>query len=445
MKLRERTYLLIDSFSDTMIENELGENSIIFSENGTITYAYEQEKLKLNYNVEKTNSYAGYTTLLNQSDISMYDTLTFLIKGKNGNEICNTGFSDYLKSEHEIIINKYLPKGITKNWQEVRIPLRAFSQIRDWNNIETLFFTFENNVHCNKGTIYIDDIKLEVLENTPIIIDNFNDQTDENGISGGYWTFADGTAIIEKEYDTQNKYGTYGNCLKIIYSHIIETERAMISTALKNLNVKGYDTLQFMIKGSKGNEKPKVYLVHGNLMKSVDVERYINISTEWQKVDIPLDDFVQQGAIITDIWYIQFVFEWEKMDGTIFIDDIQFLDSSSNQAPVALFSPNSDKAGINQQIVFDASDSYDNDGNIVSHHWKLGDGTFAEGKVIKYTYQNYGTFTVLLTVTDDAGDKDTKELTFIVSKEGGIIPGFDIIMLLIGLFLIMIMKKKILG
>ncbi len=52
---------------------------------------------------------------------------------------------------------------------------------------------------------------------------------------------------------------------------------------------------------------------------------------------------------------------------------------------------------------FDASDSYDVDGEIVSYEWDFGDGTVAQGMLAEHTYTALGTYEVTLTVTDGDG------------------------------------------
>jgi serine protease len=52
---------------------------------------------------------------------------------------------------------------------------------------------------------------------------------------------------------------------------------------------------------------------------------------------------------------------------------------------------------------FDASQSSDEDGTIVSYGWDFGDGTTATGKTTSHTFTQLGTFKVKLTVTDDIG------------------------------------------
>jgi len=51
----------------------------------------------------------------------------------------------------------------------------------------------------------------------------------------------------------------------------------------------------------------------------------------------------------------------------------------------------------------DASGSTDDDGDVVSTTWDLGDGTALEGVLVQHEYQEAGTYRVTATVTDDRG------------------------------------------
>lgn len=55
------------------------------------------------------------------------------------------------------------------------------------------------------------------------------------------------------------------------------------------------------------------------------------------------------------------------------------------------------------EVSVDGSNSLDSDGELVSYEWDFGDGQTGIGATATHTYGDYGTFTVTLTVTDDAG------------------------------------------
>jgi len=74
-----------------------------------------------------------------------------------------------------------------------------------------------------------------------------------------------------------------------------------------------------------------------------------------------------------------------------------------NRPPLVLFTETAETVLIGEAITFNASDSYDRDGQIVSYFWSFGDGANATGVVVSHAYADNGTYTVTLTVTDDNG------------------------------------------
>jgi PKD repeat protein len=85
-----------------------------------------------------------------------------------------------------------------------------------------------------------------------------------------------------------------------------------------------------------------------------------------------------------------------------------------NRHPVALFATNATTVKENEAIRFDASESHDLDGSIVSYFWSFGDGTNATGMIVEHTYAEGGNYTVTLTVTDDDGASSSVSLTVTV-------------------------------
>jgi chitodextrinase len=70
-----------------------------------------------------------------------------------------------------------------------------------------------------------------------------------------------------------------------------------------------------------------------------------------------------------------------------------------NQAPVARFGY--ECSGL--KCDFDGSASFDPDGSIVSHSWSFGDGEGGNGQTTGHKFKNAGSYTVVLTVTDNQG------------------------------------------
>jgi hypothetical protein len=119
-----------------------------------------------------TGGWCGYYTMLRSGakffDTTPYKAITFQVKGAAGGENFKVGLADKhweelgdsVKSED---ITKYLPEAkITTNWQKATIPLDTF--FVEHKEIASCAICFENECFptgAAKGTVYIDDLKLE--------------------------------------------------------------------------------------------------------------------------------------------------------------------------------------------------------------------------------------------------------------------------------------------
>ncbi|NJM24273.1 MAG: PKD domain-containing protein [Bacteroidia bacterium] len=104
----------------------------------------------------------------------------------------------------------------------------------------------------------------------------------------------------------------------------------------------------------------------------------------------------------------------------VYIDDFALSNSlSPNGEPVIEVStiPNPVVAGAT--AVFDASESYDPDGSIVSHEWDFGDGTADVGESVDHVYDNDGIFKVALRITDNEGKQATRSWYVSVQPASG--------------------------
>lgn len=84
-----------------------------------------------------------------------------------------------------------------------------------------------------------------------------------------------------------------------------------------------------------------------------------------------------------------------------------------NQSPTASFTASTTSGVVPLEVFFDASGSYDPDGNIVSYECDFKDGNTGSGETINHTFNSTGNYDVKLTLTDDKGatDSTTKTIT----------------------------------
>ncbi|MGD9675215.1 MAG: PKD domain-containing protein, partial [Candidatus Bipolaricaulia bacterium] len=84
----------------------------------------------------------------------------------------------------------------------------------------------------------------------------------------------------------------------------------------------------------------------------------------------------------------------------------------TNILPEAIFSVDDPHVASGDPVSFDASESYDRDGTIVSYFWDFDDGQTSSAAVFPFTHAftvqtDPEVFRVTLTVTDNDGGEDT--------------------------------------
>ncbi len=87
------------------------------------------------------------------------------------------------------------------------------------------------------------------------------------------------------------------------------------------------------------------------------------------------------------------------------------------QPPVAVASANPSAGKVPFTVQFSSADSYDPDGNIVSYAWRFGDASADSSEANpSHDYTERGTYTAVLTVTDDQGLTDSMTLQITARK-----------------------------
>jgi len=138
--------------------------------------------------------------------------------------------------------------------------------------------------------------------------------------------------------------------------------------------------------------------------------------TSWEYVqflylanEAPTPNLQDVGKDFLDAWYNTGMAEPHVMATTTWVNNG---DVPANNPPTAAFS----STCTDLDCSFNASASSDSDGSIVSYSWDFGDGAVASGVTAAHTYAADGTYTVTLTVTDDAGASSATSQTVTVTS-----------------------------
>ena len=200
--------------------------------------------------------------------------------------------------------------------------------------MDSFVLSFENYINSGIGAVYIENIMLEE-EDSALFVDNFNDDISGNALNSSTWTWKGGTgSAITIGCDTIAPYGGYGKSFSFTYNAPSDGWCA-VSMGLNHVNVSSKDTLSFYVKGSAGSEKPNIYLRDIVTRGYVDIEDYVTLTLDWQRVNIPLSDFKDNkpSLDLSDLVEMQTIFEGEAVSGTIYLDDIAFVKYSMSIAP----------------------------------------------------------------------------------------------------------------
>lgn len=93
-----------------------------------------------------------------------------------------------------------------------------------------------------------------------------------------------------------------------------------------------------------------------------------------------------------------------------------------NEPPIAIISVTPEHGSIPLKVTFDGSRSYDPDDTSLTFSWDFGDGISGSSMTTGHTYENEGTYSVSLVVTDLNGASDRAEATIIAESPVPVIP-----------------------
>ena len=333
--------LVVDDFNKKKSVNALGNTTTIFTasdgEHIEVSFSTDDvdgkgHALELAYDVSAEGSYGGYMSSLHGIDPIEFQILKIAVKGLESGQDMWIGLKDQEGNEDKILASTYLPGGLTMDWQELEVPLCAFTSLNKHGRPDNLSFSFSNSLHT-AGTILIDGI--EFRRTTEVLkVDDFEDEKNSNLLGGHDVTRFSGEAsiIARKMRDGNNGIYSlsYGGNIGEPTDYESGLSYASWLTELRGNDYSHFQFLSFRIRGADGGEAPNIYLSDGNFRWSVALKDFAALKTTWQTVNIPLAEFKEAGVDLSHLEELQISFEWERMSGTIYIDDIQFQKSLSD-------------------------------------------------------------------------------------------------------------------
>ncbi|MCD6383850.1 MAG: PKD domain-containing protein, partial [Thermoplasmata archaeon] len=109
-----------------------------------------------------------------------------------------------------------------------------------------------------------------------------------------------------------------------------------------------------------------------------------------------------EGVAVTHIFNESgtYIVTLNVSDGRYWSHDTLVVEVAEQNPPVPIINASSTYVGRGDVITFNASLSYDPDGDNLTFWWDFGDGTVAEGIVVTHSYQRGGRYNVTLNVSD---------------------------------------------
>ena len=289
----------------------------------------------------------GYIVIL--ADLSPYLTMSFWVKGKKGGETFEIGMNDTISNKREDAvvagsIYRYLPNGVTTEWQKVVVPLEDFFGA-DLDKVYTIVFNFNEE---GEGSFWIDDIRFhkpllvdreaEIEKKGELLLDDF-DHCDLNLLGRKANAYKRLPSVCEFSRVLEPHVGNRGRSLRLAFDK--ETTGWCGYYTLLNqidgayFDLSPYKSVVFSVRGEKGGEffevgmADKSWLTIGDSVKAGGIDKYLpkGVTTKWQEVVIPLSDFGKLDWSQMGSFVINFP---RPGKGAVYIDNLKFLRKSQD-------------------------------------------------------------------------------------------------------------------
>jgi len=304
------------------------------------------EGIWMRYRKKKDPSFCGAYVIV-MGDLSQFATMTFWIKGAKGGETFEIGMNDTISNKREdaVIVGsiyRYLPKGVTTEWQQVVVPLEDFFGA-DLTRVYSIVFNFNEE---GEGNFWIDGIRFhtealvdreaQITQAGELMLDDF-DHSNLNLLGRKANTYKRLPSVCEFIRVEDPRVGDHGRSLRLDYD-----KQAVgwcgYYTLLNQIDGEFFDLtpykeVRFWVRGARGGETFEVgmadrsWLTIGDSVKAGMENKFLpkGVTPSWQEVVIPLSDFgkldwSQMGSFVINFY--------KQGKGTLFLDNLRFVRKS---------------------------------------------------------------------------------------------------------------------
>ena len=300
----------------------------------------------IRYRKKADPSFCGaYIIIL--GDLSQFATMSFWVKGAKGGETFELGLNDTISNKREdavIVgsISRYLPNGVTTEWQQVTVPLEDFFGA-DLTRVFSIVFNFNEE---GEGAFWIDglefhreqrvDPEAKIQAEGQLLLDNF-DHSNVNLLGRKANAYKRLPSVCAFSRTENPHVGDRGRSLRLDFDKQA-TGWCGYYTLLNQIDGEFFDLtpykeLRFWVRGEKGGESFEIgmadrsWLTIGDSVKAGPVEKFLpnGVTPSWQEVVIQLSDFGkldwgQMGSFVINFY--------KQGKGTLYVDDLRFIRKS---------------------------------------------------------------------------------------------------------------------
>ncbi len=236
-----------------------------------------------------------------------------------------------------------------------------------------------------------------------ITFDASDSYSPDGTITSYNWDFGDDTTgsgeTITHSYQTAGKYTV---SLTVVNSNGGSDTDTVTVTITKDSSSPDITILQHGLSSSYS----KVYIFKANVTDNVEVK---NVTIEYwypgsgiRKGEMEeIQTNIYRKMITTDQIY-------DKVYCVIYANDTSENLADTKKPFVDLGGPYTN-CTVLENITFNATDSFDLDGNLTEYRWDFGDGSTSKGMIAYHEFNTDGVYDVVLTVEDDDGNINSKK------------------------------------
>lgn len=201
----------------------LGSSIILQTAKEFGAYCHTGKSLQIDYEVTVEEGFVGFVSILPLMDLTDYHYLSFWVKGVEGGEYFQVELKRQNGESAKVAVRNYLPCGITKEWQKVVIPLDAFWNLTERQQLEEFIIVVDNysssaNGAPLEGGILLDNILFGSYFPGFVKIDPFSDHIGTNATGGNNGAFSQsGAENYYSELECQGNLAVCGDCRQKIH------------------------------------------------------------------------------------------------------------------------------------------------------------------------------------------------------------------------------------